>query len=57
MAGSGAPGTLLEAGTSLVVACGEQALAIDEVQRPGGRRMAAHEFLRGHALEVGMRLG
>ncbi len=56
-AGSGAPGTLLEAGTSLLVACGEQALAIDEVQRPGGRRMAAHEFLRGHALEVGMRLG
>jgi methionyl-tRNA formyltransferase len=56
-AGSGSPGTLLEAGTSLLVACGEQALAIDEVQRPGGRRMAAHEFLRGHALEAGMRFG
>jgi len=56
-AGSGSPGTLLEAGTSLLVACGEQALAIDEVQRPGGRRMAAHEFLRGHALQAGMRLG
>lgn len=56
-AGRGSPGTLLETGTSLLVACGEQALAIDEVQRPGGRRMAAHEFLRGHALEAGMRLG
>jgi len=57
-AGRGSPGTVLETGTSsLLVACGEQALAIDEVQRPGGRRMAAHEFLRGHALEAGMRLG
>jgi methionyl-tRNA formyltransferase len=55
--GNGSPGTLLEAGRSLLVACGEQALALEEVQRPGGRRMAAHEFLRGHALEAGMRLG
>jgi methionyl-tRNA formyltransferase len=55
-AGRGSPGTLLETGTSLLVACGEQALAIDEVQRPGGRRMAAREFLHGHALEAGMRL-
>jgi methionyl-tRNA formyltransferase len=56
-AGSGSPGTLLETAASLLVACGEQALALEEVQRPGGRRMAAHEFLRGHALERGMRLG
>ncbi|HEX6296412.1 MAG TPA: methionyl-tRNA formyltransferase [Burkholderiales bacterium] len=56
-AGSGSPGTLLEAGTSLIVACGEQALSIDEVQRPGGRRMTAHEFLRGYELKPGMRLG
>ena len=56
-AGSGLPGTLLETAASLLVACGEQALALEEVQRPGGRRMAAHEFLRGHALVPGMRLG
>ena len=56
-AGSGSPGTLLEAGTSFIVACGEKALSIDEVQRPGGRRMAAHEFLRGYALKPGIRLG
>lgn len=56
-AGSGSPGTLLEAGTSFIVACGEQALSIDEVQRPGGRRMAAHEFLRGYALKPGIRFG
>jgi len=54
---SGAPGTVLEAGDALLVACADQALAIEEVQRPGGRRMAAHEFLRGHALEPGIRLG
>jgi methionyl-tRNA formyltransferase len=55
--GSGSPGTLLEASTSFIVACGEQALSIDEVQRPGGRRMAAHEFLHGYALKPGIRLG
>lgn len=54
---SGAPGVLLEVRAAMVVACGEQALAIEEIQRPGGRRMAAHEFLRGHRLEPGARLG
>ena len=55
--GSGVPGTLLEVGTSLLVACGEQALALEEVQRPGGRRMAAHAFMRGRALKAGAHLG
>ena len=48
--GVGEPGVLLRAeGKSIVVACGEGALEVTELQRPGGRRMSAEEFLRGRA--------
>jgi methionyl-tRNA formyltransferase len=40
----------------LVVGCGEDALRILELQRPGGKRLAAAEFLRGHPLPPGARL-
>ena len=50
VAGVGEPGMLLRAeGDSIVVACGEGALQVTELQRPGGRRMSAEEFLRGRA--------
>lgn len=55
--GHGMPGTLIEVADALLVACGEHALAIEEVQRPGGRRTGSREFLRGHALQPGTRLG
>jgi methionyl-tRNA formyltransferase len=55
VAEGGAPGTILEAQEKLVVACGEQALAISELQRAGGRRLSAEEFLRGHRLTAGAR--
>ncbi len=50
------PGTLLEAGPGegLLVACGAGALAIGEVQPPGGRRMATEAWLRGRSLEQGL---
>ena len=49
--GIGEPGRLLRAeDDSIIVACGEEALQLMEVQRPGGRRMTAAEFLRGRAL-------
>lgn len=52
------PGKLLKAGPeSLLVACGEGVLQIQEVQREGGRRLAAGAFLAGCPLEVGTRLG
>ncbi len=58
VAGQGEPGTVLDAGTrGLVVACGDGALAVTELQRPGGQRLAAAEFLRGFALGRGERLG
>ena len=47
---SGQPGEVLQAqGDTLVVACGEQALALHTLQRPGGKRIAARDFLQATA--------
>ncbi|MGL4513920.1 MAG: methionyl-tRNA formyltransferase [Lacipirellulaceae bacterium] len=54
--GAGAPGEVLDAGKRLVVACGEGAVELLEVQPAGKRRMAAEEFLRGTRLASGARL-
>jgi methionyl-tRNA formyltransferase len=37
----------------ITVACGAGALTLTELQRPGGKRLPAREFLRGCALEAG----
>jgi len=43
--GSGAPGTVLQCDReAVVIACGDGALRLDELQLPGKRRVAAHEF-------------
>src|SRR5437667_140316 len=56
--GRGTPGELLSSSDAgLVVAAGKGALAITELQRSGGRRLAAGEFLRGHRLAPGVRFG
>ena len=57
--GRGEPGTVLEADPKkgLTVACGEGALKLTEIQLVGGKRMKATDFLRGHSLEVGVKLG
>ncbi len=57
--GNGEPGTVLEADPKkgLTVACGEGALKLIEIQLVGGKRMKATDFLRGHSLEVGVKLG
>ncbi|HEU4352155.1 MAG TPA: methionyl-tRNA formyltransferase [Burkholderiales bacterium] len=52
---TGEPGTLRLVGDKLVVACGEQALAILELQRAGGRALSAAEFLRGRLLPADAR--
>src|SRR5262245_12952209 len=57
IAGSGASGTVLSATREIVVACGKGVLAIDELQRAGGKRLSAVEFLRGVPLAAGDRLG
>jgi methionyl-tRNA formyltransferase len=55
IAAHGEPGSVLEAKQKLVVACGAQSLVISALQRPGGRRLSAEEFLRGHPLAAGAR--
>ena len=56
--GRGAPGTVLEAaGGRLVVASGDGAVRLVKLQRPGGKRLAAADFLRGAALQPGSVLG
>jgi methionyl-tRNA formyltransferase len=55
---SGPPGTILRADRDgIVVACGEQSLRVLELQPESSRRMTAGEFLAGHPLAVGTRLG
>lgn len=58
-AGDGAaPGTVTAAGTDgIVVACGRNALRIIELQRAGGKRLAAHAFLSGFMLARETRFG
>jgi methionyl-tRNA formyltransferase len=54
---SGTVGEILSADESgIVVACGKDALRILELQREGGRRMSAREFLAGHTLKTGEKL-
>lgn len=52
---AGPPGTVLD--DLLTVACGERALRLTQLQRPGGRPLPADEFLRGFPLPPGSRLG
>jgi methionyl-tRNA formyltransferase len=54
---SGAPGEILSAHRDgIVVACGVGALRILELQREGGKRLGAQQFLAGHPLQAGERL-
>jgi methionyl-tRNA formyltransferase len=49
-----APGTLLSADAQGVrVACGEGVLCVTELQRAGGKRLNAADFLRGFPLAPG----
>ena len=54
-AGAGEPGSVLQTGDEIVIACGEKALAVSELQRAGGRRLSASQFLRGQRLAPGAR--
>jgi methionyl-tRNA formyltransferase len=50
-------GTVLSADASGVrVACGEGVLCLTQLQRPGGKRLGAADFLRGCPLQPGQRL-
>ncbi|HYC35760.1 MAG TPA: methionyl-tRNA formyltransferase [Usitatibacter sp.] len=52
--GRGEPGQVIAADDAgVLVACGEGALRLEQVQRPGGRRIRAAEFARSWGLSVG----
>lgn len=52
----GGAGVVIDAGADrLVVRCGTQALSIDEMQRPGAKRLPIGQFLRGFPIAVGER--
>jgi methionyl-tRNA formyltransferase len=56
--GSGQPGTILKADkTGIVIACGAGALEIKMLQREGGKRLTAEQFVNGNLIKVGDRLG
>jgi methionyl-tRNA formyltransferase len=52
--GQGLPGTILQADKDgVVVACGSGALRLTELQKPGGKRLPAAQFLAGTRLHAG----
>ena len=52
------PGTVIAAdATGVSVACAEGMLIVQELQRPGARRMGAADFLRGFPIASGDRFG
>jgi len=53
---SGGAGEILSADkTGIVVACGQNALRILKLQREGGKRLTAGQFLAGHPLKAGQK--
>ena len=55
--GQAIPGSVATEGDALLVGCGDGRLRIDELQKAGGKRMRAAEFLRGTRIVPGARLG
>jgi methionyl-tRNA formyltransferase len=54
---SGPPGLIADASDAgIIVCCASGALRLEELQRPGGRRLPAREFRRGLDLAAGTRL-
>lgn len=56
--GNGAPGAVCESAPGeLLIACGQGAIDVQELQRAGGKRMSAASFLAGTTLARGTCLG
>lgn len=51
--GTAVPGRIAAVGDTIVVECGQGLLHIEELQMPGGKRLPARDFLRGHPLQPG----
>lgn len=56
--GTGEPGSVLRADAAgIAIGTGEGHLVITELQAPGKRRLAVRDYLAGHAIKPGERLG
>jgi methionyl-tRNA formyltransferase len=56
VSGSGEPGTIAEVSADgIVVNCGDGALRLTQLQKPGGKRLPVREFLAGATLAKGQR--
>lgn len=55
VAGKGEPGEIISLQEGIVVACGQGALRIEALQKPGGKRLVTREFLAGNPLKTGER--
>jgi methionyl-tRNA formyltransferase len=54
----GSPGTILASDRgSLVVSCSDGSLRIEELQIEGGKRLSVRQFLAGHPIPIGTKLG
>jgi methionyl-tRNA formyltransferase len=52
--GAPQPGTVTDASAEgVTIACGDGALRVTELQRPGGKRLGAREFLAGFPVRAG----
>jgi methionyl-tRNA formyltransferase len=51
----GTPGEVISLENGIVVSCGEGALCVTELQKPGGKRLGWKDFLAGNPLKIGMR--
>ena len=54
--GAGMPGEVLQADSRLIVACGEGAIELTQLQRAGKRAQHAQDFLRGFSLAPGVKI-
>jgi methionyl-tRNA formyltransferase len=54
---TGEPGEVLKVTGELVIACGVDAIRVEQVQPSGKSRMSAHDWVRGRGVAVGERLG
>ncbi len=54
---SGEPGMVLEDPGKMTVAVKDGAVSLTEIQMPAKKRMRTEDFLRGHKISAGMRLG
>ena len=53
----GQPGEVLKTTGELVIACGVDAIRVEEVQPSGKKRMSAHDWVRGRGAKIGERFG